>query len=193
MKNTDILLWKVSLGVWGHSRNVLSSVSAVQVIFESLGDVILLSIQKAATAILPCIPESVSVLQLFWILKYVYVRRILTHCYSIQLNSLFSRYPVRFSSAALQPILVHSGAPGRAGHSGKLSTAKLLNTQWRIDAGTHRMEERWHLYELGFRWETTHTPWRLAVVYTRSPLKAQQAWRGSLSVRCHYRQPGIHF
>lgn len=71
---------------------------------------------------------------------------------TIKLRRLLSPVPaLRFSSAALQSLLVHSGAPGHTGHPGKPSTAQLLGPQRRIYTGTHRVEERWHLPEPSFR------------------------------------------
>lgn len=93
--------------------------------------------------------------------------------------------PLRFSSAALQSLLVHLGAPGPTGHPGKLGSAQLLGPQRCGHAGPRRVEEGRHLHEPDVRREAAHPPRRLALLHPRGPLQAQQARRGNLSVRGH--------
>lgn len=98
----------------------------------------------------------------------------------------------RLSNAALQPFLVHGGAPGHAGHPGELRAAQLLGAQRRGLAGADRVEEGRHLHEFGLGREAASPSGRLAVLRPCGPFKAQQAGRGHVSVRGQHRQCGLH-
>lgn len=97
-----------------------------------------------------------------------------------------------FSSAALQPLLVHGGAPGHAGHPGQLGTAQLLGSQRRSHAGARRVEERWHLHEPGLGREAAHSARWLAALHPCGSLQTQQARWGHLPVCRHHRKCWIH-
>lgn len=100
--------------------------------------------------------------------------------------------PPRFSGAALQPLLVHGGAPGHPGLPWKLSCAQLFGAQRRGHAGAPGVEERRHLHEPEGRGAAARASRRLAALHPRGPLQAQQARRGNLPVHRYHQRAGLH-